>query len=118
MQDHRTVLPDPKLNFPQPITINGRNFYAVRQIERWKRDRAARAASSVAAGALRNRVARPAELTKHAGLADGARSIATAPEGPAILTRIGSCENDGHGAMSVARVAQRVCVRREKYPAS
>jgi hypothetical protein len=36
---------DPKLNFPQPITINGRNFYAVRQIERWKRDRAARAAT-------------------------------------------------------------------------
>jgi len=65
----------------------------------------------------RNRVVRLAELTKHAGVAGGARSIATAPEGPAILTRIGSCENDGHGAVSAARVAQRACVRREKYPA-
>ena len=59
---------------------------------------------------LRNRVARPAELTKHAGLADGARSIATAPEGPAILTRIGSCENDGHGGdVRRARGPESVC---------
>ena len=65
----------------------------------------------------RNRVVRLAELTKHAGVAGGARSIATAPQGPAILTRIGSCENDGRGAVSAARVAQRACVRREKYPA-
>jgi predicted DNA-binding transcriptional regulator AlpA len=38
---------DPKLNFPEPVVINGRNFYWLSELEQWERRMAA---ASVKAG--------------------------------------------------------------------
>jgi hypothetical protein len=35
---------------------------------------------------------------------------------PPIITGITSAKEEGHGAVSAARVAEIVCVRHEKYP--